>query len=48
MVTCDGTDTYPVPFRLITHLRSPPEMQNLYVEKVAYIPFAIQVRLYTD
>lgn len=25
-------------------LRSPPELQNLYVEKVAYIPFAIQVR----
>ena len=23
---------------------SPPELQNLYVEKVAYIPFAIQVR----
>lgn len=24
---------------------SPPELQNLYVEKVAYIPFAIQVRV---
>ena len=23
---------------------SPPELQSLYVEKVAYIPFAIQVR----
>eukprot|EP01046_Picozoa_sp_COSAG06_P010180 COSAG06_NODE_550_length_14402_cov_4.593092_13_plen_148_part_00 len=32
--------TMPMHYRVC----SPPELQNLYVEKVAYIPFAIQVR----
>lgn len=46
-VSIDGTDISCVVFNPPS-LRSPPEMQNLYVEKVAYIPFAIQVRWCTD